>query len=210
MYTIRFCILLILLAILSGCVNGPDDVVTLPPADVYDTAVAVGWLGFEAGSYGDAVLTFDKAVEIDPALSQAYLGLGWSYAMLDQMDFALPNLDLAIERDAESPDGYAGKAFIHLARGEYESAIEAARQGIDFGGEDYVFIQIPDVQTRNLRLVMAESHYALGQHSDAQAQVDILNPDNNLDENNRTYEQELLLEIENLGSVVLVLKELIN
>lgn len=207
---VRSCILLILLAIVSGCVNGPDDTLILPPADEYDTAVAVGWLGFEAGSYGDAVLTFDKAVEIDPALSQAYLGLGWSYAMLDRMDFALSNLDLAIERDSESPDGHAGKAFVHLARSEYEAAIEAARQAIDFGGEDYVFSQIPDVQTRNLRLVMAESHYALGQHSDAQAQVDILNPDNNLDEDSRTYKQDLLLEIEDLGSVVLVLEELIN
>ena len=209
-YIVRSCILLILLAIVSGCVNGPNDEITLPPADEYDTAVAVGWLGFNAGSYDDAALTFGKAVEIDPTLSQAYLGLGWSYAMLDQTALALPNLDLAIARDSESPDGYAAKAFVHLARGEYEAAIEAARQAIDFGGEDYVFSQIPDVQTRNLRLVMVESHHALGQYSDAQAQVDTLNPDNNLDEDSRTYKQDLLLEIEDLGSVGLVLEELIN
>ena len=184
--------------------------VTLPPADEYHTAVAEGWLEFGVGRYDNAVMVFDKAVEIDSTLSQAYLGLGWSYAVLDQMDVALSNLDLAIARDSESPDGYAAKAFVHLARGEYEAAIEAARQAIDFGGEDYAFSQIPDVQTRNLRLVMAESHYAIGQYSDAQAQMDILNPNNNLDKDSQTYRQELLLEIENLGPVGLVLEELIN
>ncbi len=199
-----------LLAIASGCVNGPDDVVTLPPADEYHTEVAAGWLEFGAGRHEDAITAFDRAVEIDSALPEAYVGLGWSYAMLDQLDIALSNLDLAIAGDSESPDGYAAKAFVHLARGEYESAIESAVEAIDSGGEDYVFSQLPDVQTRNLRLVMAESHYAIGQYSDAQAQMDILNPNNNLDKDSQTYRQELLLEIENLGPVGLVLEELIN
>jgi len=207
---IRSCILLILLAIVSGCVNGPDGVVALPPADEYHTAAAEGWLEFGAGRYDNAVMAFDRAVEIDSTLSQAYVGLGWSYAMLNQMDVARSNLDLAIARDSESPDGYAARAFVHLAQGEYEAAIEAARRAIDFGGDDYVFSQISDVQTRNLRLVMAESHYATGQYPDAQAQVDILDPDNNLDKDSRTYKQDLLLEIENLGPVGLVLEELIN
>ncbi|MFC1717006.1 hypothetical protein ACFL6S_25280 [Candidatus Poribacteria bacterium] len=203
------CVLLLLAVVfLDGCVNGPDDVVVLPPFDDYHTAIAEGWLEFGAGRYNNAITAFDEATEIDPTLSQAYLGLGWSYAMIDQMEISLSNVELAIVKDSESPDGYAAKAFVHLVQDEYEAAIEAAGEAIVFGGESYVFSQIPDVQTRNLRLLMAESYYATGQYADAQNQVDILNPDNNLDQDSRTYTEDLLLEMESLGSTVL--EELIN
>lgn len=143
-------------------------------------------------------------------LLQVSLGLGWSYAMLDQMEASLSSLELAIVRGPELPDGYAAKAFVHLAQDEYEAAIEAAGEAIVFGGEGYVFSQIPDVQTRNLRLLMAESYYATEQYADAQIQVDILKPDSSLDQDSRTYRQDLLLEMESLGSAGSVLEELIN
>ena len=197
------CVLLPLAVVfLDGC-NGPDDVLVLPPFDDYHTVIAEGWLEFGAGRYNNAIMVFDEAAEIDPTLPQAYLGLGWSYAMIDQMEVSLSNIELAIVKDSESPDGYAAKAFVHLAQDEYEAAIEAAGEAIVFGGENYVFSQIPDVKTRNLRLLMAESYYATGQYTDAQIQVDTLSPNNNLDQNSRTYTQDLLLEMESLGSTVL-------
>ncbi len=196
------------IVLLDGCVNGPDDVVVLPPADDYHTVVAEGWLEFGAGHYDNAVIAFDRAAEIDPTLSPAYLGLGWSYAVMDQMEISLPNIELAIEKNSESPDGYAAKAFVLLAQDEYEAAVEAAGEAIASGGEEYIFSQIPDVQTRNLRLLIAESYYATGQYTDAQIQVDILNPDNSLDQGSRTYKQDLLLEMESLGPTIL--EELIN
>ena len=198
----------IVTALFCGCVTGPDDVIVLPPVDTYYTKVAEGWLEFESGHYDNAITAFSEASEIDPMLPEAYLGLGWCYAVLDQMENSLSTFDLAITRDPESPHGYAAEAFVYLAQSEYEVAIEAANSAISFGGEGYVFGQLPDVRTRTLRLLMAESYYATGRYADAEAQVAILKPDSNLDQDSGAYKQELLLEIEALGPIIPVLNEL--
>ena len=192
--------------LIGGCVSGPDDVVVLPPTDLYHVEVAEAWIEFELGHYRDAAIAFREASEIDPLRSNAYLGLGWCYAMIDQMEDALSNFELAIMKEPGSSDGYAAKAFVYLAQNEYEASIAAADKAISLGGEEYVFSQVPDVRTRNLRLLIAECYYAMGQYADAQVQIDILKPDNNLNQKNRTYKRDLLLEIEGLSSVGSVLE----
>ncbi len=198
----------IVTVLFCSCISGPDDVIVLPPVDTYYTKVAEGWLEFESRHYQNAVTVFSEASEIDPLPAEAYLGLGWCYAMLDQMDDSLSTFDLAITKEPESPHGYASEAFVYLARNEFAAAIDTASEAISLGGEGYVYGQLPDVRTRNLRLLMAGSYYATGQYEDARMQVDILKPGNNLDQDSGAYKQELLLEIENLGSTVPVLNEL--
>jgi len=146
---------------------------------------------------------------MDPLRSAAYLGLGWCYAMIDEMADSLSNLDIVIAREPDAPDGYAGKAFVLLAQNEFEAAILAADKVISLGGEEYVFSHITDVQTRSIRLLIAECYYAMGQYEDAQTQIDILEPDNELDQDDLTYEQDLLLKIESLKSPGSILEELI-
>ena len=195
-------------AFLGGCVSDSDDTIVLPPTDLYHLRVAEAWIEFESGRYFDAIAAFGEASEIDTSRSSAYLGLGWSYAMIDRMDDSLSSFELAIMKDQESPDAYAAEAFVYLTQNEYETAIAAADEAISLGGEEYVFSQIPDVRTRNLRLLIAECYYAMGQYADAQAQIDILKPDNNLDQNSRTYERDLLLELEELKPVGSILEEI--
>ncbi len=193
-----------------GCVSGPEDAIVLPPVDVYYIKIAEAWIEFESGRYYDAITIFSEASEIDPLLSQAYMGLGWCHAMIDEMEDSLSSFDLAILKEPGSPDGYASKAFVHLAQNEYEAAIDEAEQAISLGGEDYVFSQVPEVQARNLHLLIAECHYATGRYADAQVQIDILKPDNALDQNSRTYKQDLLLEIEAISSEESFLEGLVN
>lgn len=147
---------------------------------------------------------------MDSLRSPAYLGLGWCYAMIDEMADSLSNLDVAIAREPDAPDSYAAKAFVLLAQDEFEAAIPPAEKAISLSGEEYVFSHIADVQTRSLRLLMAECYYAMGQYDDAQAQIDILEPDNELDQDSPTYEKDLLLKIENLKSPGSILEELNN
>jgi len=205
-----FAVSIAVMILLSSCISGPDDVIVLPPADVYHTKVAEAWIEFESGRYREAIIVFREASEIDTLSPDAYLGLGWCYAMLDEMEDSLSNLEFANVKEPGSPDVYAAKAFVYLAQSEYEAAIAAADKAISLGGEEYVFSQIPEVQTRNLRLLIAECYYAMGQYEDAQVQIDILKPDNNLDPNSRNYKQDLLLEIENLKPVEPILAELTN
>ncbi len=188
-------------AIFIGCVNGPEDALVLPLTDVYQIKIVEGWIEFESGHYYGAISAFDEASEIEPMRSNSYLGLGWCYAMIDELDTSMSNFETAISIEPDAPDGYAAMAFVYLAQKQHEDAITAAEQAISLGGEEYVFSQIPDVQTRNIRLVIAECHYALGQYAEAQAQVDILKPDNDLNQNSHTYKQDLIMEIEGLKSV---------
>lgn len=199
---------IVVMVLLSGCVSEPDDAIVLPQTDLYHVKVAEAWIGFESGHYHDAIIAFGEASEIDPLRSDAYLGLGWCYAMTDEMEESLLNFGLAILREPGVPDGHAARAFVYLAQNEYEAAIASADEAISLGGEQYVFSQIPDVRTRNLRLLIAECYYALGRYSDAQAQIDILKPDNNLNSDSRNYKRDLLLEIEALKSVGPVLERL--
>lgn len=194
------------IAIFAGCVNGPDDTIALPEFGDYYTKVAEGWLTFEAQNYDDAIKIFQDASEIEPLLSEAYLGLGWCYAMLDQMANSLAAFKPAIEREPDLPHGYASRAFVYLAQNEYANAVEDADSAISLSGDEYVYGQVPAVRTYSLRLLMVESYYALGQYPEAQVQLDILNPKNGLDRESRTYKKDLLSEIEKLGSVETILE----
>ena len=208
----RHCIWLASISIavlISGCDDELGDVV-ISPADIYSMRITEAWGEFEAGNYYTAVTAFREASEIDPLRSAPYLGLGWCHAMIDEAENSLNNFDVFISKEPESPDGYAAKAFVYLAQNECEAAIAAADEALLLGGEEYVFSHIPDVQTRSLRLLIAECYYAMGQYGDAQAQIDILEPDNELDQNSRTYEEDLLLEIERLKSPGSVLDDLNN
>ena len=197
---------------LSGCVTDPDDAITLPPIDasasLYDLKVIGAWVEFESENYDGSISVFREAADIDPLRQDAHLGLGWCYAMMDQMEDAVYNFNVAIVKQSDSPDGHASVAFVYLAQNRYEDAIPAAERAISLGGEEYVFEWIVEVRTRNLRLLLAESYYALGKYADSQLQIDILEPGNRLDENSHTYKKDLLLEIERLRSSGPVLSEL--
>jgi len=208
----RHCIWLASISIavlISGCDDELEDVV-ISPADLYPTKIAEAWAEFGSGNYHTAITAFREASEMEPLQSAPYLGLGWCHAMIDEVENSLNNFDVFISKEPESPDGYAAKAFVYLAQNEYEAAIAAADEALLLGGEEYVFSHIPDVQTRSLRLLIAECYYAMGQYGDAQAQIDILGPDNELDQNSRTYEEDLILEIERLKSPGSVLDDLNN
>lgn len=197
---------------LADCVTDPDDAITLPPIDasasLYELRVIGAWAEFESENYDGSISVFREAADIDPLRQDAYLGLGWCYAMMDQMEDAIYNFNVAIVKQSDSPDGHASVAFVYLAQNRYQDAIPAAERAISLGGEEYVFEWIVEVQTRNLRLLLAECYYALGRYADSQLQIDILEPGNELDENSRTYKEDLLLEIERLRSSGPVLSEL--
>ena len=196
--------------LLSGCVDGTDDTIDLPFTDPYHLKIAEGWVEFESGRYNDAIAVFSEASEVDSLRSNAYLGLGWCYAMIDDLDRSLSNLVTATQKEPGAPDGHAAKVFVYLAQEQYDDVIAAGNRAISLGGDEYVFSQIPDVHTRNIRLAMAEAYYAEGQYADAQTQIDILEPNNRLDQNSQTYERDLILEIESLRSVSPVLEELMS
>jgi len=205
----KYLIIIIIALFLKACVSEPDNTIILPVDDYY-SKLAQGWIEFDARQYEEAIVIFSEASEIDPLRYEAYLGLGWAYAMTDQMSESLYNLDQAVAISPSIPDAYAAKAFILLVQSKHDDAIFSAKEAISLGGNEYMFSSLPCVSAESLRLLLAECYYVVGQYQDAQAQIDILKPDNQLEPENQNYKTELLLEIEKLSSVETVLDELTN
>lgn len=197
-----------IIVLFVGCSPDSEDTLIIPIENDYELEIARGWLKFGSDDFKSALSTFLKASEINPLDARAYIGLGWCYAMSDELDIAIVNFDYAITREAGSPDGYAGKAFVFMAKNKYEETIETAFKAITLGNESYIFSQIPDVNSYSLRLLIAECYYAIGNYAEAMIQVDIIKPYNKIDRNSRNFKQDLLGELEKIKSEIKIMNDL--
>ncbi len=191
-----------------GCSPDSEDTLIIPIEHDYDLEIARGWIKFGSDDYHSALSTFLNAIKIDPLDARAYIGSGWCYAMTDRLDDAITNFNSAIIRDPDSPDGYAGKAFVLMVKNEYEETIETAFKAITLSNENYIFSQIPDVNSSSLRLLIAECYYAMGNYAEAMIQVDIIKPYNKIDRNSRNFKQDLISELEKIKSEIQITNDL--
>ncbi|HUU44472.1 MAG TPA: hypothetical protein VM118_01960, partial [Acidobacteriota bacterium] len=143
------------------------------------------WEKFEAGQYDAAIAEFADVVgDVSDAahLAEGYCGLGWSYAFDDQLDAAATSFASALNTGAESVDAAAGASAVALARGEHTDATSLAQAALAID-PDWSFNHYPGIDWKDLRLILAQAYFGLGaaSYDDAQAEVDILDPDNGLD-----------------------------
>lgn len=84
----------------------------------------------EGGRYLDAVLSFQRAIELDPAFAAAHYNLGVTFQRLESYDKAAAAYRDAIRCDPRDPDyKYAlGAAYYH--RGDYRRAIDWFRKAL--------------------------------------------------------------------------------
>lgn len=183
---------------LGGCGTSDDGDGPTPPS----THVDQGWEAFEAGDFADARSHFEEAIAEDSADSEAHNGLGWVNMKLDDLQGALTSFDAALTHGFTGADPHAGKAILlrDLEPVDYAAAIASANTAL--GTEsDYVFAHDADLDWRDLRLILAQSHFALGAYDEANSQVGTLggtmqNPDSS------TFVEDLLAEIERLGDII--------
>jgi len=188
----------------SGCKQNTGDTIitTSDPIGESVKLTSSGWKSFEQKKYADAISLFQQALENNNLYSDAYNGLGWAYGRLDSLIKSEINFDIALGLDKNSVDAYAGRSFISLARGEYQKAIQAVSIVQGNGTSFYVFRHDVDISLNDLLLVKAQSHFMIGEYSNAQALIDQLDPYNQLDPTKSTYIEDLSLEIENLWNTI--------
>ena len=85
----------------------------------------------EKGDREMAILSFRKAIAIDPDFCAALNDLGVSYLETDRIDLAIEQFDKAVAIDPHAPKPYANLAIAYLRKGEYADAERAARRVID-------------------------------------------------------------------------------
>src|SRR5262249_39006299 len=107
--------------------------------------------------------------------------------------------------DALNPgniDALAARAVVGADRGEYAQSIEDANTVLT-ASPDYVFTSIESsvaFDYHDLRVTLARCYYAQGAYASAQAQVDLLNPGNQLDPGSESYPTMLRTAINALYS----------
>ena len=180
---------------LAGC--GDDDDVT--GSDATDL-VSEGWLEYGAGHYEDAIDKYLEALELEEesVSAEAYNGIGWSRMRLGQLSDSIDSFKKAVSRDPSNADAHAGLAGVYLADGDYEKAIASANS---------VLLLAPgytshhdDIKAADIRVLLAECHYVVGDYAAARAQIDLLgSTGRTLDTSSPTYLADLLSVIEELA-----------
>ena len=189
---------LCIVVILGGCGGGDTgtDPILLPGL------VDQGWSAFESRDYSGAETSFEQAIADDPENSRAHNGLGWANTRLDKLQGAVSSFDNALTYGFEGADPHAGKAIVlrDLEPVDYTAAISSANTALGIES-NYAFAHDAGLDWKDLRLILAQSHFALGEYVEANTQVGILGGTVQ-DPDSPTFVSDLLAEIDRLGQII--------
>jgi tetratricopeptide (TPR) repeat protein len=184
------------MVVVLGC--GGDD--GGGPSDTAASLTAAGWTLFEQGQYELAIDKFERALGLDADYADAFNGLGWSHAKLDSLANALENFGQCVRNAPSLTEGYAGCAPVYrdydTEPAHFDSAVAFANTALT-QESSFEFSHDENFDWRDLRLIMAQSYYGLGDFLLAKGQVDALGGIS-LDPGSETFVEDLASEIERL------------
>lgn len=76
----------------------------------------------QLGDYRDAIVAFNKALEIDPELVDAYIKRATAKSKLNDYRGAIADYNKAIQIDPENADTYYNRAIVKILLGDYRGA----------------------------------------------------------------------------------------
>ena len=156
--------------ILSGCSSDSDP--DTPSAVNY---TAQGWDLYMSGDYAQALLSFERAVNFDETLADAYNGIGWSHLSLSlNTALAQEAFQNAVQLDTSNADAWVGLANLLYLRNKDTNDFRAAIRAIDNALQgDAQFLFRHDYQSNaDLYALKAACYYYLGEHPSATAEID--------------------------------------
>ncbi len=162
---LAFCFL-----ILVGCSSDPD-----PNTSTALNHMERGWRSYESGNYAQALLSFERAVNFDENLADAYNGVGWSHLSLSlNPPLAQEAFQNAVQLDPSNADAWVGLANLlflrHKDTSDFRSAIRAIDNALQ-GDAQYLFRH--DYRSKaELYVLKAACYYYLGEDTSAKQEVD--------------------------------------
>jgi len=99
-----------------------------------DTAIAANNQGFNynnQGEYNQAIVAFNKAIELDPNFALAYNNRGWAYIELEQYEQGIADCTKAIELDPSLALAYSNRGWAYIRLGQYEQGIADCTKAIE-------------------------------------------------------------------------------
>lgn len=132
----------------------------VPPYTFLSFMQCSGWLFMWPGLPGDLADAFtyaEKAIAIDGLSGMARTRLGWTQLWMGQHDAAIANLELGVELDPASAEGYAYLAEALNYAGEPERAVEMTQKALENDP------MLPP----NCQFHLGHSYYLLGKFDEA-------------------------------------------
>ena len=161
-----------------------------------------GWTSFEDGDYYTALADFQAALERDGQYSDAWNGAGWSAGRIPgQLTEAVSDFSTCFALDTTRYDALAGWTFASYQNDEFNGTLNKA----DFllvRRPGWRFLHEPTLDFNDVRLLMAKSHFNLGDYTACfNAVVTWFNPTFEADITTPAGRVELLKELERLGQI---------
>lgn len=98
-----------------------------------------GWALSHVGNHAGAADAYLRAVELNPRLVQAYVGLGEARTILDMKEEALEDFGKALALDAEEAGAYHSRGFLSASRGDYGKAVEDYGRAIELAPKNAAY-----------------------------------------------------------------------
>jgi tetratricopeptide (TPR) repeat protein len=153
---------------LLSCSNDPE--VDTDAAHQNETD---GWTAYNQGDFSNALLSFERAINLDPNRADAHNGLGWSHLSASRVSSINAQLitkakgafEEAIRGDASNADAWIGLANTLFLRRENASDFQTALRAIDNAlGADHRFLFRHDYRSAaDLHALKAACYYYLGE-----------------------------------------------
>ena len=86
---------------------------------------------YKEGKFEESIEQFNKAIEINPEISELYRGLGGAYLKHGDYEKAIENFEKALSINPNSSNTYNGLGEAHYQIGDYDKAIEYFNEAIN-------------------------------------------------------------------------------
>jgi len=162
-----------------------------------------GWAAYAARNYALAVTKFADATNQDATFSDAYNGLGWSYAKQDKPQSAISSFTTGLTRSPNNPEMNAGLAFAYNAEKDYAQSITAGLAVLG-ANASWQFSRDTSISYTDIHLLLAEDYFSQPSpdYTQSLSEVRIVDPSFNADVTTVAGQTALGHEIEQLRSQV--------
>ena len=175
---LSFCLMVCMgtVIFLGGCSHESDDIPT--KITTGNVLMKGAWDDYLGGNFNSAITKFRQVLARDATITEAYVGLGWSYTAAGTFDKALNNLTFAESRpdflEYES-DVYGGYASTYSASAEDSLAIIYAQKTLDTD-QNWVFRADSTITFYDLHVMIAQASFKSKKYTAAVEKVDYLDP----------------------------------
>lgn len=98
------------------------------------------------GNYKEAIIAFEKAIQIDPKSVDARLGLSEVYVAANRIEDAIIVLNDAMVIDLNRPEPYTNLARIFMLQGDYQKALEILEKGLKNSGDTSIVALLDELK----------------------------------------------------------------